>query len=91
MADVDRLDIRPQSRDQPMLQDDWDMRREGRRWTRDEFDRRLDQTPEKIEFVDAIFTSERERLKVLPMLLENLGIDKAITLGNLEDWKAAIV
>jgi len=24
------------------------------------------------------------------MLLENLGIDKAVQLGNLEDWKAAI-
>jgi len=24
------------------------------------------------------------------MLLENLGIDNAVQLGNLEDWKAAI-
>jgi len=24
------------------------------------------------------------------MLLENLGIDKAVQLGNLQDWKAAI-
>jgi hypothetical protein len=36
------------------------------------------------------FTYEDERLTVLAMLLENLGIDKAVQLGNLEDWKAAI-
>jgi hypothetical protein len=24
------------------------------------------------------------------MLLENLGIDKAVQLGNIEDWKAAL-
>jgi hypothetical protein len=73
-----------------MIQDDWDIRREGRRWTRDESRRRMAQAPEKIEFVAGIFTSDRERLKVLAMLLENLGIDKAIQLGKLEDWKAAI-
>ncbi|CAN5843305.1 hypothetical protein BH18ACI4_BH18ACI4_27060 [soil metagenome] len=33
---------------------------------------------------------EGERPTVLAMLLENLGIDKAVRIGNLEDWKAAI-
>ena len=69
---------------------DWDIRREGRRWSHDEFDQRLYQAPEKIEFVDGIFASDLERLTVLGMLLENLGIDRAIRLGKLEDWKAAI-
>ena len=69
---------------------DWEIRREGRRWSNEEFDQRLDQAPEKIEFVDGIFASERERLNVLGMLLENLGIDKVIRFGKLEDWKAAI-
>jgi hypothetical protein len=69
---------------------DWDIRREGRRWSHEEFDERLYQAPEKIEFVGGIFASERERLNVLVMLLENLGIDKVIRLGRLEDWKAAI-
>jgi hypothetical protein len=40
--------------------------------------------------VDGIFASDRERLNVLGMLLENLGIDRAIQFGRLEDWKAAI-
>ena len=68
----------------------WDIRREGRRWTPEEFDERIDQAPEKIEFVAGIFASERERLNVLGMLLENLGIDKVIRFGRLEEWKAAI-
>jgi hypothetical protein len=73
-----------------MIPPDWDIRREGRRWTREESRHRIYQAPEKIEFVGGIFTSERERLTVLAMLLENLGIDKAVRLGKLEDWKAAI-
>jgi hypothetical protein len=68
----------------------WDIRREGRRWTREEFDHRIYQAPEKIEFVGGIFTNERQRLTVLATLLENLGIDKAVRLGKLADWKAAI-
>ena len=40
--------------------------------------------------MDGIFASDRERLIVLGMLLENLGIDRAVQFGRLEDWKAAI-
>jgi hypothetical protein len=69
---------------------EWDIRREGRRWSHEEFDQRLYQAPEKIEFVNGIFASDRERFNVLGMLLENLGIDKVIRFGKLEDWKAAI-
>jgi hypothetical protein len=69
---------------------DWDIRREGRRWTKEEAARRIYQAPEKIEFVGGIFAGERERLTVLAMLLENLGIDKAVRLGDLADWKAAV-
>ena len=73
-----------------MHKDDWDIRREGRRWSKEEFERRLYQAPEEIEFVAGIFASERERLTVLAMLLENLGIDKVVQFGRLEDWNAAI-
>jgi hypothetical protein len=69
---------------------EWDIRRVGRRWSNEEFDQRIYQAPEKIEYVNGIFASDRERLVVLGMLLENLGIDKAIRFGKLEDWKAAI-
>jgi hypothetical protein len=57
---------------------EWDIRREGRRWSHEEFDQRMYQAPEKIEYVNGIFASDRERLNVLGMLLENLGIDRAI-------------
>jgi hypothetical protein len=69
---------------------DWDIRRQGRRWTQEESAHRIRQAPEKIEFVDGIFSSERQRLTVLAMLLENLGIDQAVHFGDLADWKAAI-
>jgi hypothetical protein len=69
---------------------DWDIRRKGRLWSHEEFDQRIYQAPEKIEYVDGIFASDRERLIVLGMLLENLGIDRAVQFGKIEDWKAAI-
>lgn len=69
---------------------EWDIRREGRAWSGEEFEKRIYQAPEKIEFVGGIFTNEEQRLTVLAMLLENLGIDKAVRLGNPADWKAAI-
>ena len=69
---------------------EWDIRREGRRWSHDEFEQRLHQAPETIEFVGGIFASDRQRLTVLGMLLENIGIDKVVRLGRLEDWKAAV-
>lgn len=69
---------------------EWDIRREGRVWSHEEFDRRIYQAPEKIEFRGGIFIYEDERLTVLAMLLENLGIDKAVRLGNPKDWKDAV-
>ena len=69
---------------------EWDIRREGRLWSDEEFDERIGQAPEKIEYVDGIFGSDRQRLIVLGMLLENLGIDRVVQFGRLEDWKAAI-
>ena len=69
---------------------DWDIGREGRLWSDEEFEERMGQAPERIEFVDGIFASDSERLIVLGMLLENLGIDRAVQFGRLDDWQAAI-
>jgi hypothetical protein len=69
---------------------EWDIRRKGRLWSDEEFEVRIDQAPEKIEYVNGIFASDRQRLNVVGMLLENLGIDKVVRFGKLEDWKAAI-
>jgi hypothetical protein len=69
---------------------EWNIRREGQQWSGELFNRRIYHAPEKIEFEGGIFLSEQERLTVLAMLLENLGIDKAVRLGNPEDWRAAV-
>jgi hypothetical protein len=68
----------------------WDVRRQPRRWTREEQGHRFEIAPEKIEYVNGIFSSDRQRVIVLGLLLENLGMDKALEFGKLEDWKAAI-
>ena len=73
-----------------MDNDDWDIRREPRRWTDEEFNRRIYQAPEKIEYGGGIFFGDEQRMTVLAMLLENLGIDRVVQLGNPADWKAAI-
>ncbi len=73
-----------------MTQEKWDIRREGRKWTREESQHWLYHAPNKIEFVGGIFAGERERLLVLGMLLELLGIDKVLQFGKLDDWKAAV-
>jgi hypothetical protein len=52
----------------------WDISREERRCSHEEFEQRLSQAPEKIEFVGGILASDWERLNVLGMLLENLGL-----------------
>ena len=62
----------------------WDIHRKGRTWSNEEFDKRIYQAPEKIEYVDGIFASDRERLNVMGMLLENLGIDKVVRFGKID-------
>ena len=84
------LKVGVDERSHPVKPPNWDIRRKGRLWSHEEFDERISQAPEKIEFVDGIFASDRERLVVLGMLLENLGIDRAVQFGRLEDWQAAI-
>jgi hypothetical protein len=68
----------------------WDVRRQPRRWSGEEQRHRLEIAPEKIEFVGGIFSSDRERVIVLGLLLENLGMDKALEFGKIDDWKAAV-
>jgi hypothetical protein len=96
MIDARRIGVGPSlrvgvdQRSHPMKPLNWDIRRKGRLWSHEEFDERISQAPEKIEYVNGIFASDRERLVVLGMLLENLGIDRVIQFGRLEDWNASI-
>jgi hypothetical protein len=86
---IEEFEAEVSSWSNPIKSIKWDIRREGRRWSNEEFDQRLYRAPEKIEFVNGIFASEQERFNVLGMLLENLGIDKVVRFGRLADWKAA--
>ncbi len=69
----------------------WDIRREGRAWRGEEALERLNRVPEKAEMIGGkLFWSEEERLTMLGLLLENVGIDQAVRLGDPELWRAAV-
>jgi hypothetical protein len=69
----------------------WDIRREGRSWTADEFRSRVDLRPEKLEvFEGKLLWSHEERLALLGLLLENVGVDEAVKLGDPGVWVAAV-
>ena len=69
----------------------WNIRREGRRWTGDEGFERFAHTPEKIEMIDGrLFWDDDQRLIMLGLLLENVGADAAVRLGNPAVWREAV-
>lgn len=65
--------------------------RQGRAWTSKEILPRLRAFPAKAELIDGkLFWTEAERETALALLLELVGIDKAIRFGDLQVWKEAI-
>ncbi len=69
----------------------WDIRREGRAWNGPEFRARLALTPEKFEVWEGrLFFDDQQRLDLLAMLLENVGVDRAVRLGNPAVWREAV-
>jgi hypothetical protein len=69
----------------------WDIRRKGRSWTREEFAVRWPLTPENFEAIDGkIFWGDEDRLNLLAMLLENVGIDAVIRLAPVSVWREAL-
>ena len=74
-----------------MSEIEWNIRREGRAWRGDEVRARYNLAPAKIELIEGkLFWSEDERVTLLALLLENVGVDKAVRLGNPEVWREAI-
>lgn len=68
----------------------WDLRLEGRAWGTEALSR-YDLTPEKIELIEGkLFWSEEERLTMLALLLENVGVNQAVGIGNPDVWRAAV-
>jgi hypothetical protein len=70
---------------------EWHLQRSGRRWSLAEVRKRYELSPEKIELIEGkLFWSERDRLVMLGLLLENVGVDRAVRLGDATVWKEAI-
>ncbi len=69
----------------------WDLRLEGRVWQGPEAMARYQLTPEKMEMIGGkLFWSDEERLTMLALLLENVGVDQAVRIGDPEVWRAAV-
>lgn len=74
-----------------MVPEDLDIRRVGRSWRGGEARQRLDLTPEKFEMSDGkLFWDDDERITLLALLLENVGVDAAVRLGDPRVWREAI-
>ena len=69
----------------------WDIRREPRAWSRDEMEVRWPLTPEHFEAFDGkMFYDDEQRMHLLAMLLENIGIDAVLRLAPAERWREAL-
>jgi hypothetical protein len=48
-------------------------------------------TPEKIELIDGkLLWSRKDREALLGLLLENVGADRTVQLGDPDVWRAAV-
>ena len=67
----------------------WDIRREGRAWTQEAIDRAM--LAPQVELIHGKLAFEdEERLTLLALLLENVGVDAAVRLGDPAVWRAAL-
>ena len=74
-----------------MSDSDWDIHREGRAWKGAEARERWELTPEKLEMIEGrILWDDDERVKLPGLLLENVGADRAVRLGDPAVWRAAV-
>lgn len=87
----DDLDYDPESGYPRADQVAWDIRREGRAWQGDEAWARWQLTPEKFEMWEGkAFFDENARRLLLGLLLENVGADVAVRLGDPSVWRQAV-
>src|SRR5436309_10316768 len=71
---------------------EFNIQRQGRKWTRSEVEQKYRKLcPEKIELIEGrMFWTDEQRLNMLALLLENVGMDAAVSLGDPALWKQAI-
>lgn len=72
----------------------FDIRREGRAWTAEEIEakhRPHETVPEKMELIGGkLFWTDEQRTTMLGWMLEQLGADAAVRLGDPEVWRGAV-
>ena len=68
-----------------------EIRREGRKLTAAEFSKRCVQLPEKLELLDGVlYGSTEDCVAMLAFLLENVGVDRVVRIGDPAVWRAAV-
>ena len=74
-----------------MRSQEWIIERGGRAWSPDERRSRWELTPEKLEMWEGkLLWDDEQRINLLGLLLENMGADEAVRLGDPAVWRAAI-
>jgi hypothetical protein len=70
----------------------WDIRREGRRWRPGEMRERYEALPEmKFEVIEGqLLWTQEEQLHLLAVMLEAVGVDRAVRLGDPRIWREAV-
>jgi hypothetical protein len=78
--------------EEPKPYTDWNIQNEGRSWGPGEARERFDRTIElKIEmYKGKLFWSDETRITMLGLLLEGVGADRAVQLGDPEVWRRAV-
>ncbi len=68
----------------------WDIRLEGRAWNSDEAMDRYLSSPNKLEMIDGrLLDDVNERENLFCLLLENIGVDRAVQFGDPKVWLEA--
>ena len=74
-----------------MNDSDWNIGHGGRAWASGEAMQRYELTPEKLEMIKGkLLWSEEDRVNLLGLLLENVGADRAVRLGDPQVWREAV-
>ena len=73
------------------MTDQWDIRREGRAWYGEEMRDRWNRIPEKMEIWEGkLYFEEEDRIRLLGVILEQVGTDRAVQLGDLRTWSDSV-
>jgi hypothetical protein len=74
-----------------MTKPKWDIRNAGRSWGADEAFEWYMMKPHKIELIEGkLLFSKEDRETLLALLLENVGADRAVQLGDPGVWRVAV-